>query len=227
MNPIDHHTLMAYVDGELDGETAKEVEERLSRDPQAQAIVAMYRETAGIVRSAILPYGHAPVPDHLVDAIRAGASDDIPRRTTGPNGWGRLVAALAAGLVLMVLSSGGGYLAAEYRFTALQTDRLQQQQAVERYRRDAVQTALTTLVSGKSLKWNSDNAVQGQIVPIRTFKNKKGQYCREYRDELSLDGQLNVQYGIACRHSDKIWRNTYFLLPADSSPATGGMQGVL
>lgn len=226
MNSIDHQTLMAFVDGELDGETAHEIEARLAGDPQARAIVAMYQETAGVVRSAILPYGHAPVPDHLVDAIRSGKPSNAPHRGTGHHGWGRYAAAMAAGLVLTLLGSGGGYLAAEYRFATLQTEQRLRQQAADRYRQDAVQTALTTLVSGKSLDWSSGDAVEGRIVPIRTFKNKKGQYCREYRDEIIHGERMEVQYAIACRHSDKVWRKTYILVPADPPKTLSGIEGV-
>lgn len=227
MDTVDHQTLMAYVDGELDGETAKEVEEHLKRNAESRAIVNMFRETAGIVRSAVLPYGHAPVPDRLVNAIRSAPGGDGPRRDAGRRDWGRLVAALAAGLALMALSGGGGYLAAEHRTAALKSEQLEQQQVVARYRHDAVQTALTTLVSGKSLDWNSENTVHGRIVPIRTFKNKKGQYCREYRDQVSRGGQMSLRYGVACLHADKVWHDIYMLVPADSSSATPGLRGTL
>lgn len=215
MEDINSDMLMAYVDGELDSESASAVEAHLEKSPDARAAVAMYRETAGALRSAILPIGHTPVPDRLVDSIRSASAHIVPVRRLSQHGWPRMVAAMAAGLVLVLLGSGGGFLAAEHRITALETERALQRQAAERYRQDAVQNALTTLISGKSMTWRSDGTVNGRIVPIRTYKNRKGQYCREYREEFMDERGLSVRYAVACRHADSVWRNNYVLIPAD------------
>ncbi len=227
MVALDDTTLMAYVDGELDEQTARLVEAQLERNYEARATVAKYRETASVVRSAVLPYGHAPIPERLIDAIGAGRPHLPVRRFPTNGGWVRSLSAIAAGLLLLLVGGGGGFLAATYRFDAFEAELMAQRATVERYRHEAVQSALTTLVSGKAMDWTSEHAVQGRIVPIRTFKNRKGQYCREYRDELSREGAMSVQYGIACRHDDKVWRNTYVLVPSGPAALDGGMKGAL
>jgi anti-sigma factor RsiW len=54
------HLLMAYVDGELDEATAREVERRLVNDPQVHARVEFYRETTSLIRSALGDARFAP-----------------------------------------------------------------------------------------------------------------------------------------------------------------------
>ena len=44
--------LVAYVDGELDAQAAREVERLIATDPQAREAVEMYRATAGLLRAA-------------------------------------------------------------------------------------------------------------------------------------------------------------------------------
>src|SRR5580704_16880462 len=44
--------LMAYVDGELDAEAAREVEALIAADPEARRTVAKYREAAALLRAA-------------------------------------------------------------------------------------------------------------------------------------------------------------------------------
>jgi anti-sigma factor RsiW len=217
MKHIDRHILMAYVDGELDHEAAANVEACLDRDHEARALVAMFRETAGAVRSAILPYGHAPVPPYLVDSIRSKAPPSAHRGAAVRPRWIGPVAAIAASLVLLVLAGGGGFLAADYRFAELETARSLERQAEQNHRDEAVQSALNTLVSGKALVWSSDAGASGRIVPIRTFKNRSGQYCREYRDETRDGNGTMVRYGVACRGADKVWRHRYTLIPSQQS----------
>ena len=214
MQKFENTDLMAFVDGELDRESAAAVEAHLEMDADARAYVAQLRETDGALRSAILPFGQTPVPDRLVEAIQSGDARVRNGRRFGRRGWARAAAALAAGLGVAIVSGGGGYFAATYQFAALQTERALHQQAAERIRHDALQTALTTLISGKSLVWPSEDAANGRIVPIRTYKNKSGQYCREYRDEIISDDGRSIRYGVACRHQDKVWRNNYVLIPA-------------
>ncbi len=224
MQKFDNNILMAYADGELDRESVAEVERRLDVDVDARAWVGMYRETAGLVRSAVTSYAHEHVPAHLLNSIYAadarlahGAPQSgSPFSVRLP--WMLGVSAVAASLILITLSALGGFFAADYRIGQQETQATARMVAVASARSSAVQTALNTLPSGEAMVWKSSfGGGEGKIVPVRTFKNKEGQYCREYRDEgYGVDGG-GLRFAVACRQADKHWRNAYYLVPVSTT----------
>ncbi len=222
MLTLDDHTLMAYVDGELDADTAAEVETALAGDVAAQARIDALRDSAARVRAALNAVVHEPVPERLVAALRAprrGAAEVIALSAAGRRT--RLVRplmALAASLALLAIGLGGGYYAAGYRAgqTRVAAARNDARDRASQIR--AVQEALETRVSGKAVAWrNGFSGNSGSITPIRTFRNKTGQYCREYRQTTSLHGVTETSYAVACRGADKIWLPRYRLTPYNDS----------
>jgi anti-sigma factor RsiW len=90
------HLLVAYVDGELDPAVAREVEAFLATDLQAVQKVAMFRETAALLREACddrFFANDAPVP-----ILQQRRTLRMPR-----HGW-----AIAASLVAAIVGFGGG-----------------------------------------------------------------------------------------------------------------------
>ena len=71
MNRMDDVMLMAYVDGEVDAATAREIEAAIGADAALAMRVAMFRQTASLMRGAFTEVLHEPVPDRLVSQIRA------------------------------------------------------------------------------------------------------------------------------------------------------------
>lgn len=65
MTRIDDIMLMAYVDGEVDPDTAREIEASIAADPAIGRRVAMFRHTASVARAAFSDVLHEPVPDRL------------------------------------------------------------------------------------------------------------------------------------------------------------------
>jgi anti-sigma factor RsiW len=60
--------LVAYVDGELDPETALEIEKLVAADPRMQQTLDIYRETAGLLRSACSEHVYATDAERLMPA---------------------------------------------------------------------------------------------------------------------------------------------------------------
>jgi len=77
-------------------------------------------------------------------------------------------------------------------------------------RREANRTthrALETAPSGTTTTWrNPDNGHSGTITPVSTYQAANGQYCREYRETIDIDGQRQQAHGTACREPDGSWR---------------------
>ena len=71
----------------------------------------------------------------------------------------------------------------------------------------AAARALEQSPSGSSVAWNNpDSGHQGTITPTRTYQNASGQYCREYQQNLTIDGKPQRSYGTACRQPDGSWK---------------------
>lgn len=119
MSRVDDVMLMAYVDGEVDAATAREIEASLAVDATLATRAQRLRDSASMTRAAFADVLHEPVPDRLIAALggapqATAASPNVikferpspkaaPRRAA--MGW-----AVAAGLAALVV----GYSAGQY-----------------------------------------------------------------------------------------------------------------
>lgn len=70
---VDDVMLMAYVDGEVDAATARQIERAMAADDAVAARVRLFRNSAAALRSAFADAMHEKVPDRLVEAANADA----------------------------------------------------------------------------------------------------------------------------------------------------------
>lgn len=224
MMNLDESTLIAYVDGELDCQTAREVEAKLSDAPEAQKFVERLREIAALSRVAFNDTLHEPVPQNLRDAITETLAQTTP--TEGPSTEGNVVAfsprppahwhkalPLAAAFAGLLLGLGGGF---QYSETSTQKamqmaslSMMQDQVAMDA----ALNKALEVNLSGNELAWqNPDSNRSALFTPVRTYQDKSGKYCREYRKDVTTTGQTETTYGLACRTDEGTWKTRYLIL---------------
>lgn len=107
MARIDDMLLMAYVDGEVDAATAREVETALAGDPSMAPRLAAFRGSAAAARAAFADAMHEDPPDRLIGALGGATTGGLivpfqPHRARRLVGW-----AMAAGVAALVLGSGG------------------------------------------------------------------------------------------------------------------------
>lgn len=70
----------------------------------------------------------------------------------------------------------------------------------------SAQKAFETSPSGRSVAWhNPDNGHHGYVEPTKTYKNKRGDYCREFTQQINVGGTPTKGYGTACRRPDGQW----------------------
>jgi len=70
----------------------------------------------------------------------------------------------------------------------------------------AVQRAYTAPL-GEQIVWsNTSTGNSGSVTPIRDGRSASGQYCREYRQTLIIDGRRETGIGVACQQRDGTWR---------------------
>jgi anti-sigma factor RsiW len=73
MPRVDDVMLMAYVDGEVDAASAREIERAIASDPVVAARARAFRDTATLSRAAYVDALHEPVPDRLIAALGVAA----------------------------------------------------------------------------------------------------------------------------------------------------------
>jgi hypothetical protein len=71
------------------------------------------------------------------------------------------------------------------------------------YQRDAFSAALAGPL-GESYGWDSGPSY-GSVTAVRDGHSGE-KYCREFRQEVSIDGRMEQAYGAACREPDGTWR---------------------
>ena len=114
--------LIAYLDGELDADSADEVAAAIARDPALAREAQSLAETAAALRAAFDDVLHEPVPERLLAAARGEVGGDKivkfpePRQratTQSVVRWQRWAAlAVAASVACLVIGGGLGYLIA-------------------------------------------------------------------------------------------------------------------
>ncbi len=71
---------------------------------------------------------------------------------------------------------------------------------------ETFQYALNNNADNQESTWiNPDTGRAGAVVPMTTYVNRVGLYCREYLATIVIDGQEERAYGTACRNANGIW----------------------
>lgn len=79
---------------------------------------------------------------------------------------------------------------------------------------ETFQYALENNPINEASAWvNPDTQRSGTVVPVRTFQNSAGQYCREFVTTIMIGGHEEQAYGTACRQSDGSW----LIVPAEGT----------
>jgi anti-sigma factor RsiW len=114
--------LIAYLDGELDTETSKEVAAAIAGDPALAREAQMLAETSAALRVAFDDVLHEPVPERLLAAARGELGQDKVVQFPEPQkrvaghaavGWRRWTALpIAASVASLIIGGGIGYLGA-------------------------------------------------------------------------------------------------------------------
>jgi len=71
----------------------------------------------------------------------------------------------------------------------------------------ATQTALETALPNQPLAWqNLDNGHSGTVVSGPYYQTASGQFCREFRQTVTIGGATQQSHGKACRRWDGTWQ---------------------
>ena len=79
--------------------------------------------------------------------------------------------------------------------------------ADQAYMQRSTQNSLEYSKTGVSSSWsNPDSGNAGTITPTETYQTKNGQFCREYKQSILIDGKEETAIGRACRQAGGQWK---------------------
>ena len=188
---FDDITLSSYVDGELDPESMREVEAFLESDSDARKYVINAIRTTARLRESMNKVLHEEVPEHLINTILPQQKKEGRRSTLF-----QPLFRMAAAIILILLCFGAGWLLPtngdEPVFTMLTPFPAGYKQVVN----DAMEHNL----SGAPRQWQSpENQAVIIVTPVKTYRDKNGQYFREFRMEVSTATERRQINGLAYR----------------------------
>jgi len=176
---VDDETLMAFADGELNGEARAAVEAALARDPALREKLDAHRRLRSRLSDAFDGVLSEPVPERLSAGAEKRGADVVnlaDRRAIkwSAREWGAMAASIAAGLLI-----GIGVMNTQTPMIAASNDGLEARGALAR--------ALDAQLAADQ---------QGAVRIGLSFVSQDGGYCRTFsmtRTDTS---------GLACRDGD-------------------------
>jgi surface antigen len=195
---FDELTLSAYIDGELDPDTMREVDSFLEQDKNAQKYVLNAVRAAARLRRFMNGDLSENIPEHLISAIRPQPEKKQRRKA--------LIYPLfrmAAAILLVLLGFGAGsFLQRDSNgdfsmLTAAMPTRYSQ----------VVDQALEYNLSGTPREWQAPrSAVIVSVTPVKTYRDRSGLYYREYRLEVKAERESRQIKGLAYRTAGGKWK---------------------
>jgi hypothetical protein len=202
---LSEETLMAYVDGELDGPTREQVAKAVAADPALARRVAAHQALRGTVRAAFDSVLEEPVPARLLSLVQSAPTGSKPAqvlpfraRSVPQRSWVQWTS-LAASFVL-------GAIAWQVASHMSSSDPL-----TARHGEINASGALERALDGQlAATQDSSGAVQIGL----SFLSKQGSFCRTFRVHGAADAA-----GLACRGS-QAW-TVQVLTHEPASPSQG------
>jgi len=213
MARVNADLLSAYHDRELDAAEAFRIDDLLDDDAEARDLLAAFDRIDAAVRESFDAELDAPVPLALARTVRSGFAER-KRRAFGAT-IVRWAAPMAAAIAIVVLGNhwtgerAAQALAERDAMIAALTDR-------------AIQTALETALSGAQVSVaDAKAASEVSITPTRTYKSATQHWCREFEEDVVVEGTHTKRTGIACREENGGWRRVETMTPGNTPPPVG------
>lgn len=213
MSEVTAELLSAYHDRELGLEETSRLRRTIAADAEAHATLDAFARVDDAVRENFTADLDAPIPLDLARSVRAGlaarrrrAIGRIALRWAGP---------VAAAIAVVVF----GNQWVEHRVSQALAER--EHQIAELTDR-AVQDALENAVSGAAVSLADDTLSSVvSITPTRTYRSETKHWCREFVEDVVIDGKRTTRFGLACRENTGEWRRVQTRLPGSTPPPVG------
>lgn len=172
----------AWLDGELSGAEAAEVEAKVASDPELARLADEHRALQSRLKGAFDPIANAPVPQHLIDSVRRPKAEVIDfqaaKKAREPQRTWRPAAQWAAMAATLVLGFFAGTFAPHHNDAPV-----------------TVQDGALYASASLNQALSSDLASAPANGPVRiglTYRDQAGAVCRTFTEAKSS--------GLACRN---------------------------
>ena len=213
MGEVTAEMLSAYHDRELGLEETSGLRRSLAADAEARALLDAFGRIDDAVRESFAEDLGAPIPLDLARAVGSGLAARR-RRAIGRTvlRWAGPVAAAIAVVVF------GNHWVEQRTELALAERELQIAALTDRVVQDALENAL----SGAAVSM-ADDDLSGvvSITPTRTYRSETKHWCREFVEDVVIDGKHTTRFGLACRENTGEWRRVQTRLPGSTPPPVG------
>lgn len=213
MGEVTAELLSAYHDRELGLEETSRLRRSLAADVEARAVLDAFDRIDDAVRESFAEDLDAPISLDLARAVRSGLAARR-RRAIGRTVL-RWAGPVAAAIAIVVF---GDRWVEQRTELALAERELQIAELTDR----AVQDALENALSGAAVSL-ADDKLSGvvSITPTRTYRSETKHWCREFVEEVVIDGKHTTRFGLACRENTGEWRRVQTRLPGSTPPPVG------
>ena len=207
---------MAYVDGELSPADRRVVEAELADNADLRARLDAFEATGRRLGSVFDRALSEPVPPELLDLVRT-APMRASRSSGGPRVLGQakaVLSGLASPLPIWATATTAALLFAVGLILGLSLAGLSvnsgpglhafmEAEGNHVWARGPLAATLEALRSNETKQWQTTSGETATAMPILTFKDQTGHYCREYSVDVASDD--SVALGLACRNSAGRW----------------------
>ncbi|MET0012879.1 MAG: RT0821/Lpp0805 family surface protein [Sedimenticola sp.] len=204
----DELTVNAYLDGQLDDETRRQLELAMEEDDGLKVYVQNRRRLDGLLQGTYSSAMERPLSPGLADMLSGTgreAAGNVSVHRSG--GWMQGFLALAAGLVIMAIGFGAGFLTGEASMERQQLAMSLERNSSLQNMQVAWNSVLENTPSGEAVVWGDpESSYSTRITPIRTMRTRDNRYCREFREVRLVDGIQEERRGISCRSGKEQWQ---------------------
>ena len=120
---------------------------------------------------------------------------------------GTVLGAAAGGALGSMIGEGGGKTVATVLGTLLGAYIGNELAKPDQVHYEKAASQAQTAPIGEPVQWYSpETGNRGSVVATREGHTPSGQYCREFQQTVTIDGQTERAYGTACRQPDGSWK---------------------
>jgi len=210
MDKVTVERLSAYHDRELSPLEAARLRADLGNDAEARALLEDFDRIDDAVRLEMGELLDDPVPLHLARTVKTGFA--ARRRRTVLRAATRWAVPVAAAIAVLIVGD-------QWMQRRIESALVEREARIAELTDEAVQTALETALSGQAVQLaDSDAGSVVSITPVRTYQSASKHWCREFVEEVVIDGEKVTRFGLACREKTGDWRRVETKLPGSRPP---------
>jgi anti-sigma factor RsiW len=194
----DDRTLSAYIDGELEPTTMREVDLYLEEDEDARRFVLEATRTAALLRADARRIRQEEIPERLLALLHSRRASGLHRRPSYS-----VLLRSAAALIIGLLGFGSGIFLQRQTVEIVPTVMA----PLPAQYSDVINTALEYNLSGKARQWRAPKtSTILTVTPVKTYRDKDGTYYREYKLEIASKTDRSQINGLAYRTLQGRWK---------------------